>query len=299
MSLPEIAGVVPILVTPFDDRGRIDRESLQRLVEFTISGGVHGIGIALGSEVYKLTEAEREFVITTVVEQTKGRVPIVINTGAPATDLAVFYSQGAEALGAKALMCTPPGPGYSAEELIEYYGAISDAVTIPVFIQDTSATPVPAGLIRTIGVRCERVRYAKVESTPPPNQVLRAVEACGDSVAIFGGAAGQYFLEELRRGAIGTMPWPSLPHAFVRVWDRWQVGERAAAREVFEREIAPLLRLSVQSLSGGHRLHKEVLRRQGIIASAHVRRPAEELDPITLEELDEVCAQIGIGQAGQ
>ena len=84
MALPEIHGVIPILITPFDNRGRIDVDSLQNLVEFTIAAGVHALGIALGSEIYKFTEAERELVIRTVIAAAAGRVPIVVNTGAPA-----------------------------------------------------------------------------------------------------------------------------------------------------------------------------------------------------------------------
>ncbi len=73
MTLPELHGVVPILLTPFDAHGRIDAESLRNLVDFTIDAGVHGLGIALGSEVYKLTEAEREIVIKTVCQSSSIR----------------------------------------------------------------------------------------------------------------------------------------------------------------------------------------------------------------------------------
>ena len=93
------------------------------------------------------------------------------------------------------------------------------------------------------------------------------------------------------------MPWPSTPAAFVRVWDHWRAGDRAAALRVFEERLAPLLRLGVQGLGGGHLLHKELLRRQGVIASAHVRRPAEDVEPPFWEELDEVCDRLGLGGA--
>ncbi|MGI8484029.1 MAG: dihydrodipicolinate synthase family protein [Thermomicrobiales bacterium] len=296
MSLPEISGVVPIVATPFDESGQIDEKSLRRLVDYCLDAGVHGLGIALGSEIYKLTEAERDLVISTVVDQTRGRVPVIVNTGAAATDLAVWYSKRAETLGAAAVMCMPPGAGFSAMEVTSYYRAISDAVSIPIMIQDTATTPVPAALIRAIGDSCERVCYAKVESTPPSLQIYNAVSASGDAVAIFGGAAGQAFLQELRRGSIGTMPWPSTPHAFVRVWNCWQAGDVAGATEIFDREIEPLLRISAGSLGAGHLIHKEVLRRQGVIASGHVRRPIDPLDPMTLEELDEVCVRLGFTQ---
>ncbi|MGH2549940.1 MAG: dihydrodipicolinate synthase family protein, partial [Thermomicrobiales bacterium] len=218
MSLPALHGVIPIVVTPFDDHGRLDPESLRRVVDYNIDGGVNGLGIALGSEIYKLTETERTIVITTVIEQTRGRIPIVVNTGAPANDLAVIFSKQAQELGAAALMVAPPGAGFTPNELLDYYGAINGAVSIPIMIQDTSSTPVPAPLIKRICDAYEGVQYAKIESNPVPQQVLAASQIAGTSTNILGGAAGLGFIEELNRGSIGTMPWPSQPAAFVQVW---------------------------------------------------------------------------------
>ena len=59
MPTSTMRGVYPILLTPFDENSQIDEESLRRLIDFNLDAGVHGLGVALGSEVYKLTEAER------------------------------------------------------------------------------------------------------------------------------------------------------------------------------------------------------------------------------------------------
>src|ERR1051326_2155571 len=281
-------GVFPILATPFDDRDRIDDESLRRLVDFNVDAGVHGLGIALGSELLKLNEAERTLVISIVVHQTRGRVPIVVNTGAQSNRVAAEYSRQAQELGAAAVMCLPPSP-VSATETRSYFKSISDAVDVPVFIQDTLATPVSASLVRQIAEESEHVRYAKVESPPQPIQVQAAVDAAANLVTVFGGAGGMFLPEELRRGSQGTMPWPSQPRAFVRIWGLWQAGREAEAIEIHEREIVPLGRLSMAGLRVGHTVHKEVLRRAGVIESSRGRAPADPLDAITLRELDATC----------
>src|SRR5947209_18660215 len=118
-------GIFPILITPFDQQERVDEDSLRSVVEFNISAGVHGLGIALGSEILKLTEAERSLVISVVVDQTRGRIPIVVNTGAQANLTAAIYSRQAEDLGASAVMCLPPSP-VSAAEARSNLRAISD-----------------------------------------------------------------------------------------------------------------------------------------------------------------------------
>ena len=295
MSSPSASlfGVVPILVTPFDERGGIDEPSLRNEVDFAIDAGVHGLGIALGSEIFKLTEAERDQVMTTVIDQARNRVPIVMNTGAAATDLAVYLSKRAQDLGADGVMCTPPGPGFSQEAVVGYFKAISDSVPIPIMIQDTATTPVSAPQILAIATACSNVTYAKVESVPPATQVYKAIQTAGDAVGVFGGAGGGQFLQELRRGSIGTMPFPSSARAFVEVWDSWQKGDKPGAQKTFDEQIVPLLRIGVGSLGGAHVVHKLALQKQGVIKNAYVRPPVESLDPITLEELDETFAQLG------
>src|SRR5579883_1940867 len=288
MAHEPMQGIFPILLTPFTEHGEIDEEDLRKEIEYNVSAGVHGLGVALGSEIFKFSETERERVIRIVVDQTRSRVPVVINTGAMANYPAILYSKQAEELGAAAVMCTPP-TGITASETRSYFKAISDAVRVPIFIQDTAAATVPAPLIRQIAEESERVRYAKIESQPPALRVYQAVQASKGLVTIFGGAGAMTLLEELRRGSVGTMGWADTPHAFVKIWNAWRAGDAETARVVWENEIAPIGRLGAGGLRQGHQIHKEILRRRGIFKTAHVRAPADPLDEITQRELDEVC----------
>ena len=240
MTATPMQGVFPILVTPFDEKGRVDEDSLASLIEFNVAAGVHGLGVAIGSEMFKLTEAERALVTRRVVDTVRQRVPVVINTGAGGTDLAVAYSRSAEEAGADALMIMPPAfmPAGPAE-VLDYFGAISAAVRIPIFLQDTPAAPISPGLARRIAEQCEPVRYIKVETLPVVQKVAEMVGAAGDALTVFGGAGGSYFIEELRRGSRGTMPFCSQPEAFVSVWNSFRKGdERASAGPVRRRDHA-------------------------------------------------------------
>ncbi|NLF02206.1 MAG: dihydrodipicolinate synthase family protein [Anaerolineales bacterium] len=282
-------GVFPILITPFDQAGRIDEDSLRSLVEFNLAAGVHGLGVALGSEVFKLSEGERQQVTRILVDQVRGRVPVVINTSAPGTDLSVIYSQAAERNGADALMVMPPtavpaGPA----EILTYYRSISDAVGLPIFIQDTSSAPVSPSLARRIAEECEHVRYIKVESLPVTVKVAEMVAGADDCLTVFGGAGGSYFIEELRRGSQGTMPFCSQPEAFVGVWNLVQAGDERAARELFDRTIMPVNRIADQGLGIYYYVHKEILRQRGVIHSATVRSPAAPPDELTRCELQQL-----------
>ncbi|MCY4116712.1 MAG: dihydrodipicolinate synthase family protein [Caldilineaceae bacterium] len=286
-------GVFPILVTPLDEGSQIDEESLRRLIEFNLEAGVHGLGVALGSEVFKLTEAERDAVTGIVVDQVAGRVPVVINTGAQGTDLAVHYSRMAEANGADALMVLPPSffP-VGADEIAAYYRAISDAVPLPIFIQDVPASPIAPVLARRLAEAGEWVRYIKVESLPVVERVAAMASQAGEGLTIFGGAGGGFFIEELRRGSVGTMPFCTQPEAFVDIWDRMRAGDEAGARETFDRYLQPVARFSAQGSGLFYAVHKEILRHRGVIRTAKVREPAPPLDDMTREELALLLAEL-------
>lgn len=296
MQQSRMTGVYPILVTPFDERSRIDEESVRSLIEYNINAGVHGLGIAMGSEVLKLTEAERDQFTRIVVDQVRKRVPVVVNTGGPATDVAVFYSQRAQGLGADAVMCQPPTLGApTPPEIRTYFKAISDALTIPIFIQDTATAHVSAGLAKQIAEESVNVRYTKVESMPPALRVAENVRAAGDLLTVFGGAGANYLIEEMRRGSQGTMPWPSQPHELVEVWNRVRSGDLEGAEATFYRKILPFGRLSAGGMNQALYVQKEILRRKGIIKSSRVRGPTDLLDQDTAKDLDALCARLGIG----
>jgi len=298
MPQAKMQGVFPILVTPFDEQSRIDEESLRNLVEFNVTAGVHGLGIALGSEVFKLSEAERDLATRIVVDQARGRVPIVVNTGSQGTAVAVLYSQAAAENGANALMliapsATPTGP----PEVREYFRAVSDTVGLPVFIQDVVSAPISAPLALQIAEECERVRYIKVESGFTPTKVVEVVAQASERLTVFGGAGGGYFIEEMRRGSLGTMPFCSQPEAFVEVWRRFREGDESGARAVFDRVIAPINRIAAQAPGAYYHVHKELLRRRGVIRTAIVRHPAgPPLDAPTRRELDAAISELyGLG----
>jgi len=213
----------------------------------------------------------------------------VINTGGPVAELALLYSRMAREDGADALMLRPPtfqpaGP----DQIIAYYQMISDTVALPIFIQDTPSTPVSGSLARQIGDSSEHVRYVKVESGPPPYKVAQAVDSVGDRMTVFGGAGGSFFVEEMRRGSSGTMPGCSQPEDFVAVWDAYQAGDETTAQSILYERILPVNRLATQSPGAFYHVHKEILRRRGVIRTANVRGPVQPLDRATQQEIGPV-----------
>ena len=128
-------GVLPALITPFtDDGNEIDTGSLTAIVDRLIGAGVAGLvpGGSTG-EFTTLTNAERRELVETTVEAAGGRVPVVAGTGALSTRETVELSAHAESAGAAAVMIVPPFyDALSWRELLAHYGAVADAIEIPI-----------------------------------------------------------------------------------------------------------------------------------------------------------------------
>lgn len=287
MSQPDFQGIIPILVTPFDAKGGIDFDSLQQLIEFNVAAGVHGLGIALGSEIFKLTDAERDQVLKVTVETVNGRVPVVMNTSAPGTDIAVALSRKAQDLGADALMIypmsfMPTGP----ESMLDLFDRLDAETTLPIILQDVPQAPIGADAVRRIVLHASRTAAIKVETLPTVPQVARMASKVAEQLTVIGGAGGSYMIEEFRRGARGTMPFCSQPEDFVAVWNHLLAGDEAAARVLFDEKIMAINRLAAQDGDIFYHVHKQILRRRSVIANAHVRSPTCSIDAITQREID-------------
>jgi 4-hydroxy-tetrahydrodipicolinate synthase len=180
----------------------------------------------------------------------------------------------------------------AAEEIADYYRRISTAVSIPIFLQDVPQAPIsPALALRIVG-ECEHVRYIKVETLPVTSKVADMARVAGDKITIFGGAGGSYFIEEMRRGSVGTMPFCSQSEDFVKVWDLYRAGDETGARRAFDDRIMAVNRLGGQGGDLFYHLHKQILVRRGVIRTAHVRSPTIVVDPVTQREIDALLADL-------
>ena len=294
----EMRGIFPIISMPFDADGRIVFADLERQVEWLIEQGVHGLGIAMASEVFKLTESERDEVLKSVIATASGRVPVVMNTGGEGTDITVRYSQRAEELGADALMIRPTSYiPTTASEHVEYFTTVAESVGIPIFMQDQSTAPVPPGMAIECSKRNERLCYIKVETPPtiPRLEEMNRLKGDDDRLIVFGGMGGAFFLEELARGSVGSMPGATMPDAFVKVWSLWNAGDKNAAFREFDK-YASVIRVLAQGQGLANWIYKHILFRRGVFAkdSTYARRPSLKPDDLHFQEIDSELDRLGL-----
>ena len=292
-----INGVYPILSAPINEKGQLVMDDLENQVEWMIGKGVHGLGIAVATEIYKFTEAERDLILSTVVRIANGRVKIVMNTGGEGTDVAIAYSKRAEELGADALMIRPTSfIPVAASENIEYFGKIAESVSLPIFLQDQNTAPVPPAMAVACAKRHENLCYIKVETPPTiPRMGETQKLAKGTGLVLFGGAGGTFAVEEFKRGSVGTMPGSTLPDMFVRVWDAFQAGDEYTANAEMRRH-ASLFGMLAQGQGFANWIYKHIMVRRGIFSpgSDFARHPALKPDAEHYKEVDSLLESLDL-----
>src|SRR6478609_9475975 len=134
-------GVFPVAPTIFDDAGRLDLEGQKRAIDFMIDAGSDGLCILANfSEQFALTDDERSAVQKTVLEHVAGRVPVIVTTTHFSSHVCAERSRAAEDAGAAMVMIMPPYHGATIRVgergIEEFYRTVSDAIDIPIMIQD-------------------------------------------------------------------------------------------------------------------------------------------------------------------
>ncbi len=287
--MTELCGILPVLHTPYHDDWTIDYNTLGNEVEFAFAQGADGIVFALASELIRLTGTERKQIAEYLVKAARGRGSVVISVGAESTFGAVENARYAESVGATALMATPPLCTAADEvELTKYYGAILDATSLTLVVQDASSyvgsplsTDFLTGLFARFGAR-----VAFKPEAAPVGPVITALNTLSKGkVCIYEGSGGAMLAENYRRGITGTMPGTDLVDAIVALWRALEAGDD---NKIYA--LSPIIG-AIQALGVGLDgyliIEKYLLKKRGLFKNTLVRGPvAFELDEAATAELD-------------
>lgn len=297
MKERELKGVYPILATPFTDDYEVDIESLKNLIHFQLEAKVDGISIfGNASEMYTLTEDERDIIGKIVIEEVQGKVPIVFGTGATGLTQAIQLSKKAEELGADALMIIPPymvKP--DAQGIYEYFAGIAESVNIPIMMQDApiaSGVSIPVDIMVKLSNEYQNIKYVKVEAPPTTMKISEVLKKTNGNLKVFGGLNGMYLFEELRRGAIGTMPACEFPDVCIEIFRLYNSGKYDEAKKYFYKHL-PLIRIGTLA-KYAMSVHKQILKDGGIISTSRVRNPNVPIDESIIEEVNLITQELDL-----
>ena len=293
-NLDETAcGVYIISATPDSDDGALDYTSLDRLIDFYLDQGVHGLTLlGVMGEAPKLSSEEQGQFMHHALRRVNGQRPVIVGVSNPGIDNLVVLSREAMDGGAAGVMVSGI-PGLKTDEQVyRYFSQVIHALgpEVPVCLQDyppTTTVYLSVGVINKLIVDFPSIKMFKHEDCPGHRKLssLRcAPEAEGTRrVSILSGNGGLYMPQELRRGADGVMTGFAFPGLLVSVYEMFMTGQADNAEDLYDSYL-PLIRHE-QQFGLGLALRKEALRRQGVLASAKSRDPGPSLDQDDLEEL--------------
>lgn len=145
-------GSIVALVTPFDERDRIDYDALQGLIEFHIGAGTNGLVIAgTTGESATLEKGEHVALIRRAAEMVEGRIPVIAGTGSNSTRQTVDLSlEVADAAIDGYLLVVPYYNKPVQEGLYQHFRTIADAVDKPIMLYNVPGRTVADILPETV-----------------------------------------------------------------------------------------------------------------------------------------------------
>lgn len=292
----DISGIYNILATPFAEDGMVDFDSLRRLVSFQLSLGANGLTIlgVLG-EAAKLSVEERAQVMTTVFETVAGQVPVVVGTSHPDLATCIQLSQSAFRAGAQGVMIAPPRFTAPTDDIVyDYYRQIAEVIDGTIVVQDfppVNGVIMSPELIVRIAINIPQACCLKLED-PPLMEKISAIRAHTQDLLIFGGLGGMFLLEELQRGASGTMTGFAFTEILVAIYQAFKAGDVQRATRIFDHYL-PLIRFENQPVINLS-IRKALLQRRGAMDHALLRQPFVPIDAGTHEEISWILERVGI-----
>jgi 4-hydroxy-tetrahydrodipicolinate synthase len=231
-----LAGSIVALVTPMQRSGDVDWPALDRLIDWHLESGTHGIvPVGTTGESATLSVDEHIKVVERTVVRVAKQIPVIAGTGANSTSEAIELTRASARVGADAcLLVTPYYNKPTQEGLYQHYKAIAAAVDIPQVLYNVPGRTACDMKPETVG------RLSAIDN------IIGIKEACGDvnrvaqirqctppGFIVLSGEDAQT-LDMMKLGAVGTISVTAnvLPREMAQFVSAFLEGDEARAREI-------------------------------------------------------------------
>jgi 4-hydroxy-tetrahydrodipicolinate synthase len=183
-------GVFTALVTPFKN-GKIDYDSVEKIIEHQIAGGVDGV-VPMGTtgESPTVSYEEHEEFIIRVVKIVNKKIKVIAGTGSNSTDEAIYLSKAAQDAGVDAVLLVNPYYNKPPQRgLIAHFEAVAKSISIPVVLYNIPGRTGINFLPESVAELIKRVPniVAMKEASGDINQMMNLIELCGDKITLLSG----------------------------------------------------------------------------------------------------------------
>lgn len=294
----EAAGTFAIAPTPFQDDGRIDEKSIDRLTDFYAEVGCDGVTVlGILGEAPKLDAREAEQVAVRFVKRAKN-MQIIVGVSAPGFATMSSLAKASMDAGAAGVMIAPPPHLRTDDQITGYFKQAQEAIgDIPWVLQDyplTLTVVFTPAVIRKIVMDSPSCVMLKHEDWPGLEKIstLRGYQKDGSlkPMSILVGNGGLFLDFEMERGADGAMTGYAFPELLIDVVKLSKAGKRDAAHDLFDAHL-PLIRYEQQP-GAGLAVRKYVLQKRGIISSSAQRKPGAVITATAKAEVDYLLSRV-------
>jgi 2-keto-3-deoxy-L-arabinonate dehydratase len=286
ISQPRYRGVFPVVPTIFDEAGRLDPEGQKRCIDFMIDAGSNGLCVLANfSEQFSLSDDERDTLMRLALDHVAGRVPVIVTTTHFSAYQCAQRSKAAQDAGAAMVMVMPPYHGATIRVpergIYAFYQTVSDAIDIPVMIQDApvAGTPLSAAFLAQMARELRNIAYFKIETPQAAGKLRELIELGGAAIeGPWDGEEAITLMADLDAGATGAMTGGGYPDGIRQIVDAYAAGDAEAAAAHYQRWL-PLI--NYENRQGGLASCKALMKEGGVIRCDAVRAPLPPMHPAT------------------
>ena len=287
--MERLKGVVVPVVTPLTEDDKVDVESLKRLTDHCIEGGLTSLyPCGTTGEMMYLTVEERKLAAETVVKQAAKRVPVFVHVGAWNQADTIELAKHAVSIGADGIgVVTPTFYAISDRGLIDYYTAVAKSVPedFPVYlygIKQNAINDLDKYVCEEVAKACPNVVGAKY-SFPDMTRLQELMTVKDGTFAVLVGP--DHLFEAVcavgGRGVVSGNAMIIREH-YAAVWDAIQKKDYDLATKLQRRtNILNATMCAINNIAA----YKVILKKEGVIATSNMRRPMENLTPEQEEDL--------------
>jgi 5-dehydro-4-deoxyglucarate dehydratase len=289
-----LTGVIGFPITPFRTDLSVDIEALRQNVRAMLEHPLAAIVAAGGTgELYSLTPREHLHVVSLVVEEARGRLPVIAGTGFNSV-LGTELASQAAAVGASGILAFPPYyPGAEEDGLVEYYSALGRATPLGLLIYSRDwFHPSAAAVDRIASAIPTLIAWKDGQGDIRRLQMIK--ERIGDRLCWIGGAGDDMVPAYY---AIGIRAFTSSianvsPQLALQLHDAGSRGDSAALQRMMTEYVVPLYAMRARRKGHEVTVMKELMTMLGLAGGA-VRPP---LVPLRQDEIDELRATVPLWQ---
>ena len=270
--MDKFKGIFPALLTPFDKDGKINADSVAKLMELNIAKGVNGFYVAGSTgEGLLLTIEERKQLFKIVADVNKGRVTLIAHVGTIATDQAIEMAKYAESVGFDAISAVAPFYyGFSYQAIKEHYYAIANSVEIPMIMYNF---PNANGFNFTKALAEDMFanpKFIAIKHTNSDLYLLQQFKTMACKPIVYNGF-DEMFVAGLSMGADGGIgsTYNFMAEKFIAIYNEFKAGNIAKAQSI-QTEVNEIIGLLIKY--GVFAMEKGVLTEMGI-DMGECRRP--------------------------